>query len=379
MRSAQGQISTGLRAALAHPHDVSSQLGGVLFQGDNTYEIDLSGRLRKDVTEAARQYASGGVPMGTLRYFDEMPLLWLNVTGARNGSLPVAVPRFLTDSSARSFGGPWSLEPLSLEARKSGSRLLRATVTPAETYTPVSYAPQESAEDAPPLLVVRNGTGFEPALETTRDGRFVWILRHGVVIEFAADGLLAAIRSPYGESVVYIHRDHRLVAQQTSDGQQIDIGYSAAGPESIGLLGQQRASYRYSNNLLASVRGDREAWSIGYGRGGHPNRIASDLNRENVLALDHDEKGRLTWAEAGALSVGIEYLGGTNTLRFSSAGIPAVDWMLGPISGPVTRDRAVLLTRSISGRLLQVAIGPVEGLGATRRFIPKQTISLVVP
>ena len=98
--------------------------------------------------------------------------------------------------------------------------MLRATVTPAETYTPVSYAvPQESAEDVPPLLVVRNGTGFEPALETTRDGRFVWILRHGVVIEFAADGLLAAIRSPYGESVVYIHRYHRLVAQQTSDGQ----------------------------------------------------------------------------------------------------------------------------------------------------------------
>lgn len=366
----------------ASPADVT--LGGVLFRDDNDYRVDLAGRLASEVNDDLRRgRGSGGPVMGRTRYFDNIPLLWLDVAGSRNRSLPVAMPRFLTgvDADVRTnLRGVWSFEALTLDVRRSkhdGGKPLRATVTPAETQTRVSYMPLDLVhEDAPVIWGIRNGTGFEPSLEVGDRGQFVWTLRHGVQIEFDQDGLVDAIRSPHGEHIKYVREDGRLVGQQTSDGRRIDIQYDGDRPETITLDRKPRVAYEYyTDHRLQRVRGDRE-WSIGYDpKIGRPCRITSPNGA--TLSLAHDDEGRVTRVESGPISVGIEYLEGTNTLRLSSNGQPTTDWLLGPISGPVLPDRAVLLTRSIAGRILQVSKGPVQGTGETREFTPTETIELV--
>lgn len=357
------------------------QTGGIRFEDDNDYLVDLSGRIAKEVSAEARsERAARGLVMGKTRYFDELPLLWLDVVSARNGSLPVAVPRFLTAAGAdagQRFGGPWSFEPLTLDVRRNpAGQLLRATVVPAETRTPVSYMPLDLiVEGAPLLLMVRNGTGFEPDLEVRDGGGFVWTLRHGVTIEFDADGLVEVIRSPHGEHIVYRRDNGRLVGQQTSDGRRIDVRYRDARPEAATLQDEPRATYKYAfDRDLVEVRGDRQTWSIGYSRDGLPAQITGGDVR---LALGHDDRGRLTSVVCGPLDLRIKYPAGTTTLHFSAAGKPDLDWLLGPISGPVMPDHAVLLTRSIAGRILQVSKGTVAGTGDTRRFVPHETITLV--
>jgi len=191
----------------ASPSDLG--LGGILFAHDNSYRVDLAGRLASEVNDDLRRgRGTSGPVMGRTRYFDNIPLLWLDVAGSRNRSLPVAMPRFLTGGDAdvrTNFGGPWSFEPLTLDVRRSkhdGRKPLRATVTPAETQTGVSYMPLDLVvEDASPIWIIRNGTGFEPQLGMSEAGRFVWTLRHGVEIEFGEDGLVDAIRSPHGEHI----------------------------------------------------------------------------------------------------------------------------------------------------------------------------------
>jgi len=357
------------------------KLGGVLFEHDNEYRVDLAGRLAGEIAEDRRQGRGTGPLMGRPRYFDDLPLLWLDVAASRNGSLPVAVPRFLTAAAAdalQGFGGPWTFEPLTQKVhRNTEGRLTRATVTPAETQTRVSYMPLNLVvKDAPPVWVARNGTGFEPALKPKEDGRFVWTLRHGVEIEFGEDGLVDAIRSPHGEHITYLRKDGGLVGQHTSDGRRIDIQYAGNRPETTTLDRKPRVAYEYhADYWLLRVRGDRE-WSIGYDpKVGRPSQITSPS--ATTLSLTHDDNGRLTAVQSGPISVGIEYLQGTNTLRLSSNGQPTTDWLLGPISGPVMPDRAVLLTRSIAGRILQVSKGPVQGTGETRKFKPTETIALV--
>lgn len=359
------------------PSDV---LGGVLFEHDNHYLVDLSGRTTKEVTEEARtRKRTKGIVTGTLHYFDDLPLVWLDVVAPRNGSLPVALPRFLdarTDAGS-SFSGVWSFEPLTVEVRQSAeNRLQRATVTTLETRTPVSYMPLDLVlKGEPPLLTIRNGTGFEPHLEAKKDGGYVWTLRHGVTIEFNADGLVEAIRSPHGEHVVYHRETGQLVGQETSDGRRIDIQYANDQPRAFTLDRKPRAAYQYhADYWLVEARGDRETWSIGYDQSGRPARVASATT---TLSFTHDEQGRLTSVASGATAVRIEYLEGTNTLRLSGSEHPTTEWLLGPISGPVMEDRAVLLTRNIASRILQVSKGTVQGTGYTRQFTPTETIALV--
>lgn len=365
------------------PSAIDPKLGGVLFEHDNEYRVDLTGRLAREIAEDRREGRGRGIAMGRIRYFDDSPLLWLDLAAPRDGSLPVGVPRFLTGADAdlrAGFGGPWSVEPLTLDVRRSrrdDRRPLRATVAPAETQTRVSYIPFNFvAEDAQPLWIARNGTGFEPYLILSEGGRFVWTLRHEVEIEFDKGGLVDAIRSPHGEHVTYRRAEGRLVGQQTSDGRNIDIQYAGNRPESITLDGTPKVRYDYhADNSLERVLGDRESWSIRYDPRGRPNRIASAGG--DTLSFGHDDKGRLTSMESGPTTIGVKYREGTNTLRFSAADSPTVDWLLGPISGPVMEDRAVLLTRSIAGRILQVSKGPVQGTGETRKFKPTETIALV--
>jgi hypothetical protein len=356
-------------------------IGGVLFQYDNQYFIDLSGWLAKEVTAAAHtDHASSGLTMGKLRYVDDLPLLWLDIAASHNGSLPVAVPRFLTAAGVdtpQRFGGPWSFEPLALTTQADDEgRLLRATVRPAETQCPVSYMLLSSViENAPPVLTAHNATGFEPALDMLNGGGFVWMLRHGVAIEFDKDGLVEAIGSPHGERVVYVRQARQLVGQQTSDGRQIDLQYNASCPVTATLGADRHAAYEYGgSDGLVQVRGDQGTWSIDCASDRRPSRITSGTT---TISLAHDEKGRLSSVECGPMSVKIGYLEGTNTLHIAVPGKPRVDWLLGPISGPVMEDRAILLTRSMAGRILQVSKGPVWGSGGTRQFTPTETSSLV--
>ena len=232
--------------------------------------------------------------------------------------------------------------------RDAEGRLLRATLTPANADARFLYAPSCSSDlKSTPLLTVRNGTGFEPALDLKQDGGFVWTLRHGVTIKFNTDGLVEAIGSPYGERVTYLRQAGWLVGQQTSDDRHIDVQYSGPRPEAITVQGERRAAYQYhADYWLVQVRGNRQAWSIGYDPNGRPNQIASALG---TLSLEHDAKGWLTSVQSSSTAVQIEYLAGTNTLRFSGGGKPAMEWLLGPISGAVMQDRTVLLTRSMAG------------------------------
>ena len=227
----------------------------------------------------------------------------------------------------------------------------------------------------PPILTIRNSTGFEPLLEEEEDGRFVWTLRHGVKIELDSDGLVEAIRSPHGEHVAYLRQSGQLAGQQASDGQRIEIRYGAARPETIALDGRPRVSYEYgTDSQLARVFGNRENSSIGYDASDRPNLIKSDAY---TLSLKHDEQGRLTAVASGDVNVRIEYLEGTNTLRFLHPQGDATEWLLGPISGPVTKDRAVLLTRSMAGRILQVSKGPVQEKHGSMQFTPSELIMVV--
>jgi hypothetical protein len=376
LESARTSTFAGTGARVVDP-----SVGGVLFQYDNQYFVDLSGQLRKDMADAVKsEQASGGLAMGKLSYFDDLPLLWLDVTAPRNGPLPVGIPRFIaaTDLNVpHCFGGPWSFEPLTLAIRRNAEgRLLRATLRPAETQGPISYTLLNSViKGAPPLLAVRNATGFEPALDTRKDGGFVWILRHGVTVDLNKDGLVEAINSPHGERVAYVRQARQLVGQQTSDGRRIDLQYSDYRPVAAALGSERHAGYAYrGDGKLVQVRGDRETWSIDYAPDGRPSKMTSGTT---TIALAHDEKGRLSSVECGPTSVRIDYLQGTNTLHIAVPGKPAVDWLLGPISGPVMEDRAILLTRSIAGRILQVSKGSVLQAGNAKQFSPTETIALV--
>ena len=141
------------------------------------------------------------------------------------------------------------------------------------------------------------------------------------------DGLVAAIRSPHGE-----HVDDRRqesgprVGQETSDNRRIEVRYRGERPEVITLEGTDPVTHLYeADDWLVTVQGTRDVWAIGYDASGQPAQVKST---RGTLLLEHDGKGRPSPVESGPTAVRVEYLEGTNTLRFAVEGVhpPSGRW-----------------------------------------------------
>jgi hypothetical protein len=314
--------------------------------------------------------------MGRLTYFDHLPLVWITARTERNGStLPAAVPQFLLAAPAKGIprlSGPWSFEPVAIEVtRDVQGEVARAKVIPAETCSPIEYRPLDRELEKEGILDLfpYKWTWYQPDLSKRPEGGFRWVLRHGVVLDFNAQGLLEAIESPFGERVTYVRvKDpDLLLGQQFADGRRLDIRYTGRKPQTVNMDQEELARYEYdSQDRLVGVQ-NLGGFHIGYDAQGAIVKVARNGGE---ISFQHDEKGRLSGVQSGQTKLDIEYI--KNTVVFKPESGRPMEWVVGASIGVITGDEATLFSISTVGRILQAVKGSVEGSGPTRHFIPKE-------
>jgi YD repeat-containing protein len=394
--------------------------GGILFDRRSIYLLDVSGAVcaqaRKAVDAAhhgdgsftvdgkrmvAAGFRIGGQGSGTsqarslaTRLAGEITLLQLESPLAREGSLPFGVARFLASpgNGVSCFGGPWTFEPI-VAVRPHSPRVadspnepnVGVTVIPAETGERLPYAPEEQtrsnqggakADKASSVGLAKKNSRFQPTLVANADGTYSWMLRHGLCVRLDGQGLVQCIREPDGHSVVYARDRHsRLIAKETSDRTRIQIDYASAQPASLSVADNQTPiRYSYVDGFLRSVVGGSRELSIGY----EGNWVRSLTWDTGELTLAHDPQGRLTSVTADKMGIGVEYVRERNAIRITN-GSKTVDWRIGPrgdLIGVVLGNEAILWTRSVEGRIIQVAFGHLqdEAGKTTKKFIVDDTI-----
>jgi len=389
--------------------------GGIVFHKDNIYVVDVTGYLciEGEVARAAvdrgektavidgKEVGVGGLqmtepePATARKPVHDVVMLWLDAVRPRHGTLPFALPRFLTSDEAGNsrLGGPWNFEPLTLSRRvdatdqEPGSQTIEVVVFPAETANRLAYeaaapAAEKSSQTQPgaeslPLYFIKDGSTFQPPLTALGGGGFLWTLRHGVTIEFDAAGLVRAIRSPRGEGIRYLRHDAQLLEQRTADGRSLAVSYRQERPVAVTAGQEKLATYEYADSgELVAVGTERGAASIRY-ENGRPAKIASD---GWTLALSYSRERRITGVTAGSTSVTIRYVDEMNSIQVSAAGQPTVDWRFWPdgkVSGVVMGDRAIFWTRSIDGRIIQMACGRFDAGGEAGKFVPTEVIGTI--
>jgi YD repeat-containing protein len=396
--------------------------GGILFDKRNIYVLELTGRVSAEAQvaveawrngdgtflSAGRETVSAGFripgmarkPSGAsdaagqaTGLSGQLFTLQLDFTGQQNGSLPFAIPRFLTRETEAGgvFGGPWSFEPLSVQGLEKlrTSRIameagIQLTVLPAETGGVLRYAAfnrvaadktSGKAEILESFEIAKANSRFQPELAAREDGTYDWRLRHGVTVLLSSTGLVQTIREPSGHTVTYVRdQAQRLTAKQTSDGRVIHVAREEGRPVALRVGDLERVRYEYSGALLRTVSAAHQVASIEY-QGDRPRRLHSG---PQDLRLGHDPQGRLTSVTAGRRNLGFEYVSLRNAIQASDAG-RTVDWRLGPrgnLIGVVMGNEAILWTRSVEGRIIQVAFGHLqdEAGKTTKKFIVDDTI-----
>ena len=397
--------------------------GGILFDKKSIYRLDLTGRVSAEAQLALDAWRRGGgsfrsdgresvsaglrIPgMGRKtpssqataepppRLAGRLFALQLDLADHRNGSLPFALPRFLAaeaDATA-GFGGPWSFEPANVRGLEKvyPTRPSRpnsrgeVTVLPAETQTLLGYIPMlpasggdtEATKAAPASMVfAATRSEFQPDLVARKDGGVDWVLEHGVVVEFSMAGLAQSVREPDGHTVAYVrNKDRRLAAQRASDGRTIQIDYRDDQPAAARVGSRTHLTYEYTGGLLRSVDGPGVPVSFDY----DGKWLRSTSRGSRGLKLLHDSLDRLTSFMASQRTVNVQYVTARNAIRISE-GVGAVDWRLGPrgdLIGVVLGNEAILWTRSVEGRIIQVAFGHLqdEAGKTTKKFIVDDTI-----
>lgn len=372
--------------------------GGVLFNKDNCYVLDLTGRVYEEGRSALDRLSApcdapaAAAPLGmgvaaismTARrkaFLDDLVILCIDAAGRQHECLPFAVPRCLARAEdAATFGGPWSFEALTM-ALCPGTGFDRPLgppreilVSPAETAVPLRYVlirPADATVPSPPLYFVKDGSRFQPPLDIGRDGRYTWTLRHGVQVEFDTEGRVQAIRSPTGEAVMYLREGGLLVGLRGFGQHQIDICYRDGRPKELLVDGEKQTAYEYGDDRLAKVCWKAAAQLIQY----DANALPCQLSAPGLsLALQHDAAKRVTSITTQAVSISIEYVPQSNAIHTSITGQPPEHWRFGPVTGRIASDRAVVWTRSAEGRILQMALGTIQPTSQGNRFIPHESI-----
>ena len=73
----------------------------------------------------------------------------------------------------------------------------------------------------------------------------------------------------------------------------------------------------------------------------------------------------------------VAYLENRNAIRISREGTADVEWRFKPkgkLTGVIMGDDAVLWTRSVEGRIIQMAMGTIQADGDGMTFVPRETI-----
>ena len=384
--------SDNISGALQSLHagiDTTSQPGGILFDKDNAYELELTDALRRKFAAVLESYDSGnssseekvvGLRMTSRRprLVDDLMVLWIDGKAKPAGCLPAAIPRFLSFEPADEdcFGGTWTMEPAKI------SQQLDLILVPAETRSRLRYVSVElgqsndggeELEGPSKLYFAKEGSRFQPPLRSRNDKGVDWVLRHGVTIEFNRGGLVQAIRSPKGEWIRYVREGGHMTGQEFSDGRSIDIATDPTTARPTGAVHMASStqnrlvSYKYSDGgQLEETTTPAGTRRILYGPGGRPVEL-------DGVALGRDERGRLTELATPSDKVAVEYFRGTNAIEIDRDGTGR-EWRFGPRSGVITDKRAVQWTRNIQGRIIQLAWGAIKSNNDKLQFAPTEII-----
>jgi hypothetical protein len=384
--------------------------GGILFNKKNLYMLDLTGKVAawSEQSEAAYRaeqvfhvdgstegmisagrsiYGKNGKPPAprqkaeTIAAEDRLRgnlfFAELDLKSPRIGSLPFAVPRFLKPQpdASPSFGGPWTLEPVTASGldRLASSSMAgseqrpQVSVLPTETQSRLVYTADrlEVPEDAAnqparrePIKFVRSGNQFQPNLIDNADGTYSWVLRHGVTIRLDSAGLVRAIREPDGHAVSYLRDGNRhLSGKQATDGRTIRIAYENGLPVKASIA-EGVVHYAYAQGLLQTVTQGARVTSFVY----ENQRLTRWTLGSGEIVLIHDSQGHLKSLTTGSRTVAVKYAKQRNAIQFTD-GAKTMEWRFGPrgdVVGVVEGSQAVLWTRSADHRIIQVAFGHLE-------------------